>query len=70
MSGDGPDLGDLGPGAFALTELARKTLGQLSATEQARGRDTLRARLALGRWRTGRPLAYVLLGAAAATAVV
>jgi len=70
MSGDGPDLGDLGPGAFALTELARKTLGQLSATEQARGRDTLRARLALGRWRTGRPLAYVLLGAAVATAVV
>ncbi len=70
MSGASPEAVELGPGALALTELARKSVGQLSAAEQARGRDILRARLALGRWRAGRPLAYVLLGAAAATAVV
>jgi hypothetical protein len=61
---------DLSPRAGALTDLARKSLGQISPAERARGRDTLRARLAFGRWRTGRPFAYVLLGAAAATAVV
>lgn len=69
-SGFDRDSGELGPNAAALVELARKSLGQLSPAEQTRGRDTLRARLAFGRWRTGRPLAYVLLGAAAATAVV
>jgi hypothetical protein len=61
---------DLSPRAVALTDLARKSLGQISPAERSRGRDILRARLALGRWRTGRPFAYVLLGAAAATAVV
>jgi FecR protein len=61
---------DLSPRAVALTDLARKSLGQISPVERARGRDTLRARLAFGRWRTGRPFTYVLLGAAAATAVV
>ncbi len=61
---------DLSPRAGALTDLARRSLGQISPAERARGRDTLRARLAFGRWRTGRPVAYVLLGAAAATAVV
>jgi hypothetical protein len=67
--GDG-ELGKLGSNATALVELARKSLGQMTPSEQSRGLDTLRARLAFGRWRTGRPLAYVLLGAAAATAVV
>jgi FecR protein len=61
---------DLSPRAAALTDLARKSLGQISSAERSRGLDTLRARLMFGRWRTGRPLAYVLLGAAAATAVV
>jgi TolA-binding protein len=64
------DPAELGPRAAALADLARKNVGQMSPAEQARGLDTLRARLAFGRWRTGRPLAYILLGAAAATAVV
>jgi hypothetical protein len=69
-SGEERDPAELGPQAAALAELARKSLGQMSPAERAGGLDRLRARLAFGRWRTGRPLAYVLLGAAAATAVV
>jgi len=69
-SGEGRDPAELGRRATALADLARKNLGQMSPIERSRGLDTLRARLALGRWRSGRPFAYVLLGAAAATAVV
>jgi len=43
--------GELGPRAAALTALARRSLGQLSPGEQARGRDLLRARLAQRRRR-------------------
>jgi TolA-binding protein len=70
VNGDQRNPGELGPQAAALAGLARKSLGQMSPAELARGRDVLRARLALGRWRIARPLAYILLGAAVATAVV
>lgn len=63
MTGHGED-GELGSRAAALAALARKSLGQLSPGEHARGRELLRARLSRRRQRIVWSLA--LSGAAAA----
>jgi hypothetical protein len=49
VTGDERDAAELGPRAAALAALARRSLGQLTPTEQVRGREVLRARLALRR---------------------
>ena len=64
MTHDGHDDTGLGPRAAALTALARKGLGQMSAAEQARGRERLRARLRR-RQRVTWSLALTMAGAAA-----
>jgi len=61
---DRGDDADLGPRAAALTALSRKGLGQMSASEHARGRERLRARLARRR-RITWSLALTAAGAAA-----
>ncbi|HLK88614.1 MAG TPA: FecR domain-containing protein [Polyangia bacterium] len=70
MTGDRRDDDGLGPRAAALTALARKTLGQLSPAEHARGREMLRARLALRRRRVFWSLALSGAAAAAVAALV
>lgn len=74
MTGDhGDDERDdsaLGPRAAALTALARKSLGQVSPAEQARGREILRARLAWRRRRIAWSLAFAGAGAAVFAALV
>ena len=49
MTGDDRDGDELGPRAAALAALARRSLGHLTPNEQVRGREVLRARLALRR---------------------
>jgi TolA-binding protein len=61
---DGHDDSELGPRAATLAALARKGLGQMSATEHARGRERLRARLARRR-RIAWSLTLTAAGAAA-----
>jgi hypothetical protein len=49
VTGDDRDGAELGPRAAALAALARKSLGQLTPAEHARGREVVRARLAVRR---------------------
>ncbi|HSY39831.1 MAG TPA: FecR domain-containing protein [Polyangia bacterium] len=69
MTGDDRDGGELGPRAAALAALARRSLGHLTPSEQVRGREVLRARLALRR-RVIWSLSLAGIGAAAFAAVV
>ncbi len=69
MTGDDRDGTELGPRAAALAALARRSLGQLSPAEQVRGREVLRARLAVRR-RVVWSLALAGSAAAALAAVV
>jgi ferric-dicitrate binding protein FerR (iron transport regulator) len=69
VTGDDRDSAELGPRAAALVALARRSLGQLTPNEQVRGREVLRARLALRR-RIVWSLALAGAGAAAFAAVV
>ena len=70
MTGDDRDeSAELGPRAAALAALARRSLGQLTPTEHVRGREVLRARLALRR-RVVWSLSLAGVGAAAVAALV
>ncbi len=69
MTEDDRDSGQLGPRAAALVALARRSLGQLTPAEHVRGREVLRARLALRR-RLVWSVSLAGLGAAAFAAVV
>ncbi len=69
MTGDDRDSAELGPRAAALTALARRSLGHLTPTEHVRGREVLRARLALRR-RVVWSLSLAGVGAAAFAAVL
>jgi ferric-dicitrate binding protein FerR (iron transport regulator)/TolA-binding protein len=69
VTGDDRDSAELGPRAAALVALARKSLGQLTPTEHVRGREVLRARLALRR-RVLWSLSLAGVGAAAFAAVL
>jgi ferric-dicitrate binding protein FerR (iron transport regulator) len=69
VTGDDRDGGELGPRAAALVALAHRSLGQLTPTEHLRGREVLRARLALRR-RVVWSLSLAGVGAAAFAAVV
>lgn len=69
MTGDDHDDAELGPRAAALVALARRSLGQLTPNEHVRGREVLRARLALRR-RVVWSLSLAGVGAAAFAAVV
>jgi hypothetical protein len=62
---DEHDGAGLGPRAAALAALARKGLGQMSASGHARGRERLRARLGRRRQRITWSLALTAAGAAA-----
>ena len=69
MTGDDRDGAELGPRATALTALARRSLGQMTPAEHTRGREVLRARLAVRR-RVVWSLALAGSAAAALAAVV
>jgi len=69
VTGDDRDSAELGPRAAALVALARRSLGQLTPTEHVRGREVLRARLALRR-RVVWSLSLAGVGAAAFAAVL
>ena len=69
MTGDDRDSDELSPRAAALAALARGSLGHLTPSEQMRGREVLRARLALRR-RVVWSLSLAGVGAAAFAAVV
>ena len=69
MTGDDRDSAELGPRAAALVALARRSLGHLTPTEHVRGREVLRARLALRR-RVVWSLSLAGVGAAAFAAVL
>jgi hypothetical protein len=69
VTGDERDGTDLGPRAAALAALARRSLGQLTPSEHLRGRESLRARLALRR-RIVWSLSLAGAGVAAFAAVV
>jgi len=49
VTGDDREAAELGPRAAALAALARRSLGHLTPAEQLRGREVLRARIALRR---------------------
>ena len=69
MTDDDRDSAELAPRAAALMALARHSLGHLTPGEQVRGREVLRARLALRR-RVVWTLSLAGVGAAAVAAVV
>ena len=69
MTGDDRDDAELAPRAAALVALARRSLGHLTPNEQLRGREVLRARLALRR-RIVWSLSLAGVGAAAFAAVL
>ena len=69
MTDDDRDSAELAPRAAALAALARRSLGHLTPSEQVRGREVLRARLALRR-RVVWSLSLAGIGAAAFAAVV
>ena len=69
MTDDDRDSAELAPRAAALVALARSSLGHLTPSEQVRGRQILRARLALRR-RVVWSLSLAGVGAAAFAAVV
>ena len=69
MTDDDRDSAELAPRAAALAALARRSLGHLTPSEQVRGREVLRARLALRR-RVVWSLSLAGVGAAAFAAVV
>jgi hypothetical protein len=69
VTGDDRDGTELGPRAAALVTLARRSLGQLTPAEHVRGREVLRARLAVRR-RVVWSLALAGSAAAALAAVV
>ena len=69
MTDDDRDSAELGPRAAALAALARRSLGHMTPSEQVRGREALRARLALRR-RVVWSLSLAGVGAAAFAAVV
>jgi hypothetical protein len=69
VTGDDRDDAELGPRAAALVALAHRSLGHLTPAEQVRGREALRARLALRR-RVVWSLALASSAAAAFAAVV
>jgi len=69
VTGDDRDDAELAPRAAALVALARRSLGHLTPNEQLRGREVLRARLALRR-RIVWSLSLAGVGAAAFAAVL
>ena len=69
MTDDDRDSAELAPRAAALAALARRSLGHLTPNQQVRGREVLRARLALRR-RVVWSLSLAGVGAAAFAAVV
>jgi ferric-dicitrate binding protein FerR (iron transport regulator) len=69
VTDDDRDSAELAPRAAALVALARRSLGHLTPSEQVRGREVLRARLALRR-RVVWSLSLAGVGAAAFAAVV
>jgi hypothetical protein len=69
VTGDDRDGAELGPRATALTALARRSLGQMTPAEHTRGREVLRARLAVRR-RVVWSLAFAGAAAAAGVAAV
>src|SRR5207248_2404225 len=69
VTGDDRDGAELGARAAALTALARRSLGQMTPAEHVRGREVLRARLAVRR-RVVWSLAFAGSAAAALAAVM